>query len=59
VFKGRIRHLTWQAIDAFFNDPQAQSSASAKGDQARVKKLGDVWEKYKGKLVFPVGVIIS
>jgi len=37
-----------KAIDAFFNDPQAQSSASAKGDKAKEKKLGEIWEKYKG-----------
>ena len=46
-------YLDWhgvdkKALDAFFNDPQAQSSASAKGDKVREKKLGEVWEKFKG-----------
>jgi hypothetical protein len=45
--------LMSKAIDAFFNDPQAQSSASAKGDKAKEKKLGEIWEKYKGRLVCP------
>jgi hypothetical protein len=40
--------LIVKAIDAFFNDPQAQSSASAKGDKAKEKKLGEIWEKFKG-----------
>jgi hypothetical protein len=43
--------LMRKAIDAFFNDPQAQSSASAKGDKAKEKKLGEIWEKYKGSSV--------
>lgn len=40
-----------QAIGAFYDDPGMQSRvASASGEKTREKKLGDIWEKFKGEL---------
>jgi hypothetical protein len=51
----RIRaSLMTQAIGAFYDDPGMQSRvASASGEKTREKKLGDIWEKFKGELGHP------
>lgn len=43
--------LSLQAIEYFYADPVAQRNATAQSSSSsNDKKLGEIWEKYKGKL---------
>jgi len=45
-----------KAIDAFYIDSTMQAHAmSGAGDKQREKKLGDVWERFKGASSFSPG----
>lgn len=50
--------LTCQAVEAFYSDSQAQASASSKGDKVKEKKLGEVWEKFKGMFSYLYTLIV-
>ena len=42
-----------KAIDAFYSDSTMQAHAmSGAGDRQREKKLGEVWERFKGIYIY-------